>query len=613
MKLVKIGTAFAVALALVLAATGAWAAAAEEEPAAAMEKEMVLDPTTGKMVTAPEYGGTITWPTKALAENTDPFLIGGGWAAHFISGVNEPLTFSDWGVSRDAFNFGFWDRPAEYSRGALAESWSMPDDTTLIFSIREGIAWDDKAPVNGRQLRCYDVEWNFHRYLGLGDFAEDGPSAHGFLLGVTVESVTATDQWTVEIKLTKPQLAVLESMLNNFWLALPREVVEEYGDMKDWRNVVGTGPLRLTDVVEGSSVTWQKNHNYWGYDEKFPDNRLPYIDEYRALLMPDMSTRLAALRTGKIDYMGNTGDVNIYSIDDLETLQRTNPEIEAWSVYGGPSGQFNFNWALSPVDDPNVRKALQMAVDRENISATYFRGYGDPTPGGLVSQNVAEGFYWPYEEWPEEVKKGYRYDPDAAEALLDEAGHPRGDDGYRFKVKLALHDRFDPTYAEIVMGYFDAIGVQSELVLQSNAESGARNSAKTAEWHLLSGTYMGFSGTFGIRWNLGTKTSHCRICFNKATDPRVDALYRSTGGGWHSQFPDADPIDIEEMKNIIREADEIMVREHWGLAKSTSPVYSVNHPWVKGYNGEWNMGRAERNTLFARLWIDQDLKEAMGY
>ena len=93
----------------------------------------------------------------------------------------------------------------------------------------------------------------------------------------------------------------------------------------------------------------------------------------------------------------------------------------------------------------------------------------------------------------------------------------------------------------------------------------------------------------------------------------MDELYRRTGGGWHNPVGDVEPIDLEEMKSILREADEIMVREHWGLTKSTTPVFSVNHPWVKGYNGEWNMGRAQRNTLFARLWIDHDLKEAMGY
>ena len=610
MNIVQITRTCAVALVLVLTATGLWAAAAEEQPAAVAEKEMVLDPTTGKMVTAPEYGGTITWGAKAsYDEITDPWW---GGAAHVISGVNEPLAVSDWAISRDTFNLGFWDLPPDYARGALAESWSMPDDTTMIFSIRQGVFWDNKAPMNGREFDAHDVEWNFHRYLGLGDFAEDGPSATS--IGFAIESVTATDQWTVEIKLPKPQLAVLDNMLNNgLWLALPREVVEEYGDMKDWRNVVGTGPLRLTDVVEGSSVTWEKNPDYWGYDEKFPQNRLPYIDEYRSLLMPDMSTRLAALRTGKIDYMGNTGDANIYSPDDLETLQKTNPEIEVWRVYGGVSGGFNFNWALPPVDDPNVRKALQMSVDREQISAAYFKGYGDPTPGGILSPNVAKGFYWPYEEWPEEVKKGYMYDPEGAESLLDEAGYPRGADGYRFKIGLALHDRFDPTYAEIVMGYFDAIGVESELVIQSDAEQGVRNKAKTAEWHLLSGAYMSYAGTLGMRWNLGSHSSYCIYCFNKATDPRVDELYRRTGGGWHNPVGDVEPIDLEEMKSILREADEITVREHWGLAKSTTPVFSVNQPWVKGYNGEWNMGRAQRNTLFARLWIDQDLKEAMGY
>ena len=209
-----------------------------------------------------------------------------------------------------------------------------------------------------------------------------------------------------EIKLPKPQLAVLDNMLNNgLWVGLPREVVEEFGDMKDWRNVVGTGPLRLTDVVEGSSVTWEKNPNYWGYDEKFPQNRLPYIDVYRSLLMPDMSTRLAALRTGKIDYMGNTGDANIYSPDDLETLQKTNPEIVVWSVFGGPSGQFNFNWALPPVDDPNVRKALQMSVDRQSISATYFKGYGDPHLVAYFRRMWRKGFTGHMKNGPKRSRK----------------------------------------------------------------------------------------------------------------------------------------------------------------------------------------------------------------
>ena len=592
---------FAVALVLVLTATGLWAAGAEEAPAAAAEKEMVLDPTTGKMVTAPEYGGTLTWAAKAYPENTDVWWVG-GWAPHFISGVIEALAYSDWAISRDVFDLTFWNRPAEYGRGCVAESWSMPDDTTFIWHIRQGVYYENKEPVNGRELDAYDVEWNYHRMLGMGDFTEDGPSARMYDIaqGIEIESVTATDKWTVAIKLTKPQLFVAQQLLNSNSHVYPREVAEKYGDFKDWRNLVGTGPLRLIEVVEGSSATWEKNPDYWGYDEKYPENRLPYIDTYLSLLMPDMSTRLAALRTGKIDLIANPGDANIYSVDDADSLQLTNPEIEVWLAYLGASGELLFNMGgLPPVDDPIVRKALQMSVDRETISTTYFKGYGDPTPGGFMGQQHV-GWAWPMEDWPDEVKAGYRYDPAGAEALLDEAGYARGADGYRFKLKLALHDRYDPTHPEIVMGYFEAIGVDSELVMQSGAESTARNRADTAEWHLMNGSYQGDNPI----WQLSVMSQNIDgWSFNKAKDPRIDALYRAV----------RESIDVEEVKSILRQADEIAVREHWGLNKSSSPVFSVNQPWVKGYNGEWNMGRGERNTFMARIWIDSDLKKAMGH
>ena len=565
-------------------------------------KNYVTDPSTGKTVSAPQYGGTLTWGASAHPPSTDNWW-NLGWAQKFTDGVNEPLAFSDWAISRDIFDLASYDRPAEYSRGALAESWSMPDDTTLIWNIRQGVYWDNKAPVNGREFDAYDVEWNYHRYFGMGDFTEDGPNAavSAITMGIEIESVTATDKWTVEIKLTKPQMAVLNRMLNNYFDPYPPEVIEKYGDYKDWRNVVGTGPLRLTDHVEGSSATWEKNPNYWGFDEKFPENRLPYIDEYRSLLIPDVPARLAAMRTGKIDMLGKVGESNIYSIDDLEALQRTNPEIEVWSHYGSASGIFVFNWALPPVDDPIVRKALQMAVDREKISATYFKGYGDPTPGGLYGQ-FSKGFAWPYDEWPEDVKMGYMYDPAGAEALLDAAGHPRGADGIRFKLGLALHDRFDATYPEIVMGYFQAIGVESELVMQTNAEQAATRFADTAEWHLISGGYMAL-GTIAYNHINMVSSDIDDWSFNKGRDPRMEALY----------YAAKETTDIEEYKSSLRQADEITVREHWGLNKSIAPFFSVNQPWVIGFNGEFNMGRDRGNSFVARFWIDSELKEAMGH
>ena len=604
MLIVQMMRIFAVALVLVLAATGLWAgAASEEEPAAAADKETVFDPATGMTWTAPEYGGTLTWAATAYPENADHWWVS-GWAHHFVGGVNERLAFANWALSRDIWNGrDYAVVTPEMTTGALAESWSMPDDTTFIWNIRKGVYWDDKEPVNGREFDAYDVEHNYHRYFGLGDFTEAGPSAHTFATtwGVGLESVTATDKWTVVMKLTEPTLDVLGKLLNPYWVAYAPEVIEKYGDAKDWRNLVGTGPWRLTEYVDGSSVTWEKNPNYWGYDEKFPENRLPYIDELRSLMMPEMSARLAAFRTGKIDVMGNFGDSWIYNVDDLDTLERTNPEIEVWPFLGAPAGVFVFNWALPPTDDPIVRKALQMSVDREVNSASFFKGYGDPAPAGLMRQDLEEGWAWPYEEWPEEVKQEYTYNPERAEELLDEAGYPRGADGYRFKLKVRAFERYTTDYAELIMGYFDAIGVEGELVPQTIAEHNADNSADTHEWALVQGGYN--SGSSVTTWNpMKGISQNFGWSYNKAKDPRMDALYLAS----------QETTDMEEYRSLLRQADEITVREHWGLVKSKSPKFSVSQPWVEGYFGEAGMGWGERNTVQARIWIDSELKNAMG-
>jgi len=191
--------------------------------------------------------------------------------------------------------------------GALAESWSQPDPLTIIFNIRKGVYWHNKAPMNGRELTASDVEYTLHRVFGLGSgwTAENKPPVlYGDqITNLPVESITATDKWTVVINLKEPSSGALGWLLDRTpTYILPPEVIEQYGDMQDWRNVVGTGPFELTDYVEGSSVTWTKNPDYWGHDEKYPENRLPYIDELSAPIMKEETTYIAALRSGKVGF-----------------------------------------------------------------------------------------------------------------------------------------------------------------------------------------------------------------------------------------------------------------------------------------------------------------------
>ena len=273
-------TCLAVLASLVLAATGVWAAGEEEAPAAAMEKEMVLDPTTGEMVLAPQYGGTMTFAVQREPPTTDPMF--GGGASRGVDGVAEKLGMVDWGIDRDVYDLtgAFFYFPLSVLTGRLAESWETPDPTTVVFEVRQGVRWHDKEPMNGRELTAQDIEYNFHRVWGLGSgFTAPHEFYTGPLARIPVESVTATGKHTVEFKLKQPRLGALELiLLDHGAFILPPEVIKQQGDVKEWRNLVGTGPFMLTDWVDGSSTTWTRNPYYWGFDEKFPENRLPYFD-----------------------------------------------------------------------------------------------------------------------------------------------------------------------------------------------------------------------------------------------------------------------------------------------------------------------------------------------
>ena len=270
----------AVLIGLALTATGLWAAGEEEgSTAAAADKKYVTDPTTGKVVTAPQYGGTITYALAADIPGPDT-VISGGSATFSAGAVVEKLGAADWAAPRDKFSFNIYELniPAN-TKAVLAESWSQPDPLTYIIKVRQGVHWHDKAPMNGRELTAQDVEYNFHRMVGIGSgFTEKSPKAYSFQAG-EFESITATDQSTVVFKMNEPRLSALASILDDWsaWI-YPPEVIKEHGDVSDWRNLVGTGPMMMTDWTKDSSRTWDKNPDYWGYDEKYPENRLPYVD-----------------------------------------------------------------------------------------------------------------------------------------------------------------------------------------------------------------------------------------------------------------------------------------------------------------------------------------------
>ena len=210
-------------------------------------KKYVTDPTTGKVVTAPEYGGTLTFATTLEPANADTHFL---HLPALVTGATvEKLGIMDWAIDRDVFSFRNTYMQSSLFIPHLAESWDTPDPLTIIFNIREGVKWQDKAPMNGREFTADDVVFNFQRWLSLGDFAEGAPSWPVLRPSAeSIESITATDRYTVVIKLAEPNSAALYQFLGQGVSFInPPEVIKQHGDVKDWRNLVGTGPYSLTD------------------------------------------------------------------------------------------------------------------------------------------------------------------------------------------------------------------------------------------------------------------------------------------------------------------------------------------------------------------------------
>ena len=356
--------------------------------------------------------------------------------------------------------------------------------------------------------------------------------------------------------------------------------------------------MMLTEWIEGSSWTWEKNPDYWGYDEKYPENRLPYVDHLRALVMPEAVTQLAAMRTGQLDLLSWLSPLS--SLDQVESLQKTNPGIRIWPSAGASIHSVGLNVQVEPFDDIRVRKALQMAINLEEINNAYYRGYADIIPQGQLSRFVSEAVIQ-FEDWPEDVKKVFDYDTEAAESLLDEAGYPRGEDGVRIETDIMHFASRDLNFTQLLLSYWKKIGVDVEIDVQERAGFGPRRTS--ADFRMMMAgesagktSALGWAG--GIRYLAETQWNSSNV-----NDPWYEAKFKEKQAA----------ATMEEVNSVTKELNQYAIEQFWTLFTPISPTYATSQPWLIGYNGENNLGENRPQSILTRLWIDQELKAAMGH
>ena len=387
------------------------------------------------------------------------------------------------------------------------------------------------------------------------------------------------------------------------------EVIEEHGSIDNWQDLVGTGPYMLVDWVKGTSTSYEKNPDYWGFDEKFPQNRLPYIDTLTRLVILDDATQLAALRSGQADYIGGPAATHLVSVDQADSVRRTNPElvISTWSERSNTV--VILDTVNPPFNDIRVRQAMQNALDLETMNLTYYKGQGEWTPrGGVAPEYAALGMTVPYEEWSPELKAKYAYDPELAERLLDEAGLPRGSDGVRLRVKYPFYEAMDLSFAELQAAYWAEIGVQVDVVVISGAESGALRA-------------NGPDGTaqYEMTWYLGGAKADPMIAISgwpagKCYGPDCEGNPAIASAEYDALYERARLAGtLDEVAPLVKQMDMMIIENVWALWGPIAPQFNVQWPWVKGYTNEGDLGGGQRGVMFARMWIDQELKSAMGH
>ncbi len=547
----------------------------------------------------PQYGGEIVIRANRNIVNFDPYF--SEQRANIYSAWMEKLHADDWTLDPAIFDYKTCWHPSQYLKGCLAESWEFTDPRTHVVHLRKGIHWQDIPPADGREFTADDVVFHFNRLYGLGGgFTKAAPYHATVPVFKDLISVNAVDKYTVVFKFKTPNPEFIMETLHHTSLALCLEnpdAVQKWGDLDDWHHAIGTGSFILKDVIPDSSAILIKNPNYWGYDERYPQNKLPYIDAVKYLIIPDDAVALAAMRAGEIDAIDGIGPVL------AQAMRKTNPEILQIITPLPPTFTLDFRIDKKPFNDIKVRKAMQMAIDIPAIAKSYYHGTVEPYPSTLTSKYM-KGWGFPYGEWPQDLKDEYAYNPTAARKLLTDAGYPNG-----FKTNIVADIAGDMDLLQVVKTYFIQVGIDMEIRLMETAvwlDYVQANHKHDQMVHPPTGL-LGHSAApihQIMRLQKGSPNNYGMV-----NDPVCSALYTRV----------MNATSTDESLRILRDANEYVARQHFSISLPQAMSYSLYQPWLKGYSAQfgstWGVAGGPLNLSFylGRFWIDQNLKKSMGH
>ena len=325
---------------------------------------------------------------------------------------------------------------------SLAESWDISDDgLEYTFHLRQGVKFH-----NGNDFTAEDVAYTFHRMLTVEggvntEFIDQIKGADELLAGETdtLEGVEVVDDYTIKVTLKEPFAGFLASISSPGVSIYDSEATEAAGDQfgMDPAVTVGTGPFEFSSWSFNNQLVLTRNEDYWKGASGLPGVVIKII--------PDTETQSMMFESGELDIL----DLD-YAADSVDRFTETYPD----QIVQGPRVgivYFTMNFNKEPFQDVRVRKAVQMSIDRQAILDALYGGRGQVEQGifphGLIGFNPDQ----------EEIK----YDPEAAKALLAEAGYADG-----FDMEIAADSSASDTMTialEIVSDQLAEVGIRAEI------------------------------------------------------------------------------------------------------------------------------------------------------
>ncbi len=383
--------------------------------------------------------------------------------------------------------------PGQPLAPSLAESWTMSEDSlTYEFVLRKGVKFH-----NGDEVTAEDVKFSFERYRG---------TAHN-MLKERVAAVETPDPRHVRFHLKQPWpdfLTFYVGATGAGWI-VPKKYVERVGEDGYKKAPVGAGPYKFVSFTPGLELTLEAFDQYW--------RKTPSVKRLVFKVIPDKSTRLAALKRGEVDI--------VYSIrgELAEELERTKGlALKPTNIQGTFWLYFADQWdPKSPWHDQRVRLAASLAIDYKTINQALTLGHSKLT-GSIIPDSF--DYYW--------QPPAPAYDPAKAKQLLTEAGYPQGFDAGDYFCDVSYAN-----LAEAVVNNLQTVGIHARLRPLERAAF-FKGYAEKSFKNLIQGA----SGAFG----------------NTAT--RLEAFVAKGAAYAYGSYPDIDALFREQASELDRKKRE---------------------------------------------------------